>query len=51
MRKSRIDCRFTLEAGPRILFLDNLMDAERINAIGNSLNDLAKRVEELRGYL
>jgi hypothetical protein len=29
----------------------NFMDAERINAIGNSLNDLHKRVDELRGYL
>ena len=30
---------------------DISMDAERINAIGNGLNDLNKRVDELLGYL
>ena len=30
---------------------DTSMDAERNNAIGNGLNDLNKRVDELRGYL
>jgi len=27
------------------------MDAERINLIGNTLQDLHQRVDELRGYL
>ena len=27
------------------------MEAERINLIGNTLNDLAERTRELRGYL
>jgi hypothetical protein len=27
------------------------MDVEHINAIGNSLVDLTKRTEDLRGYL
>jgi hypothetical protein len=30
---------------------DTLMDAERINLIGNTLQDLHQRVDELRGYL
>ena len=30
---------------------DNTMDAERINLIGNTLNDLAVRTQELRRYL
>jgi hypothetical protein len=29
----------------------NIMDAERINLIGNQLADLSNRVNELRGYL
>jgi len=28
-----------------------VMDAERINLIGNTLQDLGLRVKELRGYL
>jgi hypothetical protein len=28
-----------------------IMEAERINLIGNQLADLSKRVNELRGYL
>jgi len=27
------------------------MDAEHINLIGNTLQDLSRRVDELRGYL
>jgi hypothetical protein len=30
---------------------DTIMEAERINLIGNTLNDLAERTRELRGYL
>ena len=30
---------------------DSLMEAEHINAIGNQLADLRRRVNELRGYL
>ena len=30
---------------------DNTMEAERINLIGNSLQDLTERTRELRGYL
>jgi hypothetical protein len=29
----------------------NIMEAERINLIGNQLVDLSNRVNELRGYL
>lgn len=29
----------------------NIMEAERINLIGNQLADLSNRVNELRGYL
>jgi hypothetical protein len=30
---------------------DNTMEAERINLIGNTLEDLAMRTQELRRYL
>jgi hypothetical protein len=30
---------------------DNTMEAERINLIGNALEDLTERTRELRGYL
>ncbi len=42
MRKSRVIPQDTQ---------DNTMDAERINLIGNTLNDLAVRTQELRRYL
>jgi len=31
--------------------LENTMEAERINLIGNTLEDLTERTRELRGYL
>ena len=30
---------------------DEIMDAERINSIGNTLSDLTVRTQELRRYL
>ena len=31
--------------------IEDIMEAENINAIGNQLADLSTRVKELRGYL
>ena len=31
--------------------IEDIMEAENINAIGNQLADLSTRVNELRGYL
>ena len=32
-------------------YKEDFMEAERINAIGTTLADLAERVDDLRGYL
>jgi len=44
MRKCQLESRIKIEQ-------DFLMEAERINTIGNQLADLSNRVHELRGYL
>ncbi len=36
---------------PTLHTMSIVMDAERINLIGNTLQDLGLRVNELRGYL
>ncbi len=51
MRKSEAVCAPRARAFHSTELGDISMDAERINAIGNGLNDLNKRVDELRGYL
>jgi hypothetical protein len=39
------------DSGKIIYHLTNIMEAERINAISNTLSDLAEREAALRGYL
>ncbi len=36
---------------PQNTYQDTIMDAERINLIGNTLSDLTVRTQELRRYL
>jgi len=59
MRKSRVlpderPCPWhgrCAPAPPRITEQDTTMDAERINQIGTTLNDLSARTVDLRRYL